>query len=172
MSIPWSTYLADRLGSALSVLRGEEPSSPDLTEKVELVSFQFHLFIPFFLKGGLFYDPILLCLSVTTINNENKINSSGYSLSRFGAQLPVECVDLGLQLVPQRQQLSMPQVNRVLGSHARVPPAVVALPELDVPDRGHREQRHLVVEVGAEHRIEKETPPRVDKGPDGLGPRA
>ena len=41
---------------------------------------------------------------------------------------------LGLELVPEAQQLGVAEVNRDLGPHAGVPAAVVTLPELDVPE--------------------------------------
>ena len=48
-------------------------------------------------------------------------------------QLPGETVHLGLELVPQTQQLGVSQVYRVLVPHPGVPPTVVTLPELHVP---------------------------------------
>ena len=62
----------------------------------------------------------------------------------------------------------MPQVNRVLGAHPRVPPAVVALPELHVADRRNREECQLAVQVRTVHWIEEQVLSGVGEGPQGV----
>ena len=56
-------------------------------------------------------------------------------------------------------------MNRVLGSHARIPATIIAFPELHVPNRGHREKRHLGVQVGTVHRVEEQAFLGVCEGP-------
>ena len=103
-------------------------------------------------------------------------------------QLPGETVHLGLELVPQTQQLGVSQVDGVLVTHPGVPPTVITLPELHVPadrrkiensksasfpgctlpDGGHGEQGLVLVQRSAVHRVEVERSLAVDQGPQGL----
>ena len=103
-------------------------------------------------------------------------------------QLLGEAVRLGLELVPQTQQLGVSEVNWVLGPHPGVPPAVVTLPELHVPgglqqhisisvrhcplftlpDGGHGKQGLVLIQRSAVHRVQVDCSLAVDQGPEGL----
>merc|ERR1719264_2396106 len=73
-------------------------------------------------------------------------------------KLVVQNFNLCLQLVSQVEQLSMPQMNRILGSHPWIPSTVVTLPELHVPNGCNWEESHSGVEGLAVHGVEEQAP--------------
>lgn len=87
------------------------------------------------------------------------------------ALLEPNLLDLFDQLVLQREQLPRPHVYRVLLPHARIPPAVQALPEPDVPHADHRLQHHVMRQVvpAAVQRVPVLVAGRVDERPQRNG---
>lgn len=87
------------------------------------------------------------------------------------ALLEPNLLDLLDQLILQCEQFPRPHVHRVLLPHARIPPAVQALPEPDVSHADHRLQHHVVRQVvpATVQRVPVLVAGRVDERPQRNG---